>query len=90
MIRINFFAKFISVNLQKYRLRKSSSADGVGKTIYAVKGNMARFDFRMMWVNSFRYIGDMVEDYAPEQGGRSQQRATDTNTGIDHGLQAAE
>ena len=23
---------------------------------------MARFNFRMMWVNSFRYLGDMTED----------------------------
>ena len=80
------FSKYAKIQAQEIVERGR-----VGKAIYAVKGNMARFDFRMMWVNSFRYLGDMTEDVSgTEQGGRTQNRATDNNTGIDQGLQAAE
>jgi hypothetical protein len=61
-----------------------------GKAIYAIKGNMAKFDFRMMWVNSFRYLGDMSEEtYGVESGGR-RQAFDDNNTGTPSTQQAAE
>ena len=85
------FVKIYHGKFSKLNAQEIIERGRVGKAIYAVKGNMARFDFRMMWVNSFRYLGDMVEDISGiEQGGRTQDRTTDSNTGIDQGLQAAE
>lgn len=53
-----------------------------GKALYAVKGDCPD-DFRMLRVRRIKYLGDMEADYGSEQGGRSQDQSTDTNTGID-------
>jgi len=71
-----YHGKFSKINAQQIIDRGRT-----GKAIYAVKGNMARFDFRMMWVNSFRYLGDMSEEtYGLETGGayaQSRQQAAE-------------
>lgn len=80
-----YHGKFSRINAQEIVERGRT-----GKAIYAIKGNMAKFDFRMMWVNSFRYLGDMSEEtYGVESGGR-RQAFDDNNTGTPSTQQAAE
>lgn len=61
----------------------------VGKAIYAIKGAVSP-DFRGLYPKQIKYLGDMKEDFGVERGGRTQERSSDSNTGIDQGLQAAE
>lgn len=80
---------FVKVTRYKYEaLGRSIHERGrVGKAIYAIKGVISP-DFRGLYPNAIRYLGDMSVEMGQERGGT---RAQSNNTGIDQGVpQAAE